>query len=51
MNSLSVKICPTSFNHGKGSKVSFHSYPEPHRVHFFKQRFGVKVQDTPWRAK
>jgi len=51
INSLGVGICPTYFNHGKGSKVSFHLCPKPHQVPFLKQRFGVEVQDTPWRAK
>jgi hypothetical protein len=41
----------TSFNHGKGSKVPFHSCPKPHQVPFFKQRLGVEVWDMPWRAK
>ncbi len=41
INSLSAGICPTSFNHGKGSKVPFHSCPKPHQVFFFKQRLSV----------
>jgi len=28
INSLGARICPTSFNHGKGSKVPFHSCPK-----------------------
>jgi hypothetical protein len=32
INSLSVGNCIISFNHGKGSKVSFHSCPKPHQV-------------------
>jgi hypothetical protein len=51
INSLSVGNCLISFNHGKGSKVSFHSCLKPHQVWFLKQRFGVDVRDTPWRAK
>jgi hypothetical protein len=50
-NSLGARICFTSFNHGKGSKVPFHSCRKPHQVLFFKQGLGVKVWDTPWRAK
>jgi hypothetical protein len=30
INYFSVGICLTSFNHGKGSKVPFHSCPKPH---------------------
>jgi hypothetical protein len=30
MNYLGGKKCFTSFNHGKGSKVPFHSCPKPH---------------------
>jgi hypothetical protein len=41
--SLNAGTCPTSFNHGKGSKVPFHSCPEPHQVPFLKQRLGVDV--------
>jgi len=51
INYLGVRICPTSFNHGKGSKIPFHSCPKPHQVPFFKQRLGVEVWVTPWRAK
>jgi len=51
INSLDVGICLTSFNHGKGSKVSFHSCPKPHQVPFLKQGFGVEVQDMPWKTK
>jgi len=51
INSFGVGICPIYFNHGKGSKVPFHSCPKPHQVPFFKQRFGVEVRDTPWKAK
>jgi len=51
INSLNPRIYPTSFNHGKGSKVPFHSCPKPHQVPFLKQGLGVEVQDTPWRAK
>jgi hypothetical protein len=51
INSFGAGLCPTSFNHGKGLKVSFHSYPKPHQVHVFKQRLGVDVHDTPWREK
>jgi len=29
INYLGAGICPTSFNHGKGSKVPFHSCPKP----------------------
>jgi len=50
-NSLGAGVCPTSFNHGKGSKVPFHSCPKPHQGPFLKQRLGVEVQDTPWKAK
>jgi hypothetical protein len=34
INSLGVGICPTSFDHGKGSKVPFHSCLKPHQVPF-----------------
>jgi hypothetical protein len=51
INYFDAKICPTSFNHGKGSKVPFHSCPNPHQVPFLKQGLGVEVRDTPWRAK
>jgi hypothetical protein len=51
INSLNARICPTSFNHGKGSKVPFHSCPKPHQVLFLKQGFGVEVRNMPWRAK
>jgi hypothetical protein len=51
INYLSVGVCPTSFNHGKGSKIPFHSCPKPHQVPFLKQGFGVEVRDMPWRAK
>jgi hypothetical protein len=37
-NSLDVGICLTSFNHGKGSKVPFHSCPKPHQVPFSQIR-------------
>ncbi len=43
INSLGARICPTSFNHGKGSKIPFHSCPKPHQVPFIKQGFGVEV--------
>jgi hypothetical protein len=46
INSFNVGICPTSFNHGKGSKVQFHSCPKPYQVRFLKQGFCM-----PWRAK
>ncbi len=36
INYLNARICPTSFNHGKGSKIPFHSCPKPHHVPFFK---------------
>jgi len=36
INYLGVRICPISFNHGKGSKVPFHSCLKPHQVLFFK---------------
>ncbi len=51
INFLGVRICPTSFNHGKGSKVPFHSCIKPHQVPSLKQGLGVDIQDTPWRAK
>jgi hypothetical protein len=51
INYLSARICPTSFNYGKGSKVPFHSCPKPHRIPFLKQGLSVEVQDTPWKAK
>jgi hypothetical protein len=51
INYLGAGICLTSFNHGKGSKVPFHSCPKPHQVLFLKQGLGVEVRDTPWRAK
>jgi hypothetical protein len=51
INYLGAGICPTSFNHGKGSKDPFYSCPKPHQVPFLKQRLGVEVQDTPWRGK
>jgi len=51
INSFSAKICPTLFNHGKGSKVPFHPCPKPHQVSFLKQGLGVEVWDMPWRAK
>jgi len=51
INSLGARICPTSFNHGKGSKGPFHSCPNPHQILFLKQGLGVEVWDTPWRAK
>jgi hypothetical protein len=44
INFLSARICPTSFNHGKGSKVPFHSFPKPYQILFFKQGLGVKDQ-------
>jgi hypothetical protein len=43
INFLGVGICSTSFNHGKGSKIPFHSCPKPHQIHFLKQRLIVKV--------
>jgi len=51
INYLGAEISLTYFNHGKGSKVPFHSYPKPHQVPFLKQGLGVEVRDTPWRAK
>jgi len=51
INYLGAGICPTSFNHGKGSKIPFHSCPKPHQVPFFKQGLRVEVWVTPWRAK
>jgi len=42
MNYLGARICPTSFNYGKGSKVPFHSYPKP-----IKSVFSNK--DLVWR--
>jgi hypothetical protein len=48
INFLGVGICPTSLNHGKGSKVPFHSCPKPHQVPFLKQRLGVEVRDMPY---
>jgi hypothetical protein len=51
INYLGARICHTSFNHGKGSKIPFHSCPKPHQIPFVKQRLGVEVQDMPWRAK
>ncbi len=36
INYLGVGIFPTSFNHGKGSKVPFHACPKPHQI-FFSQ--------------
>jgi hypothetical protein len=36
INYLGVEICPTSFNHEKGSKIPFHSCPKPHQVPFLK---------------
>jgi len=51
INYLGAGICPTSFNHGKGSKVSFHLCPKPHQVPFLKQGFGVGVWITPWKVK
>jgi hypothetical protein len=51
INYLGAGICPTSFNHGKGSKVPFHSCPKPHQVPFLKQGLGVDFRDTPWTAK
>ncbi len=47
INSLGAGIFPTSFNHGKASKVPFHSCPKPHQVPFLKQGLGVEVWDTP----
>jgi hypothetical protein len=38
INSLGARICPTSFNHGKGSKIPFHSCPKPHQVPFLKTK-------------
>jgi len=51
INYLGVGICLISFNHGKGSKIPFHSYPRPHQVPFLKQGLGVEVQNIAWRAK
>jgi hypothetical protein len=50
INSLGLKNCHTSFNHGKGSKVPFDSCPKNHQVHFLKHGLGAEVWDTPWRA-
>ncbi len=38
INYLGARICPTSFNHGKGSKVPFHSCSKPHQVLFSQTR-------------
>jgi len=38
INDLGARICPTSFNHGKGSKVPFYSCPKPHQVPFSQTR-------------
>jgi hypothetical protein len=43
INYLGARICPTSFNHGKGSKVPFHSCPKP-----TKSLFSNK--DLVWRS-
>jgi len=43
INYLGVGICLTSFNHGKGSKVPFHSCPKP-----TKSLFSNK--DLVWRS-
>jgi hypothetical protein len=43
INYLGVRICPTSFNHGKGSKVPFHSCPKPHQIPFLKQGLSLEV--------
>jgi hypothetical protein len=51
INYVGAGICPTFFNHGKGSKVPFHSCPKPHLVPFPKQKLGVEVRDTPWKGK
>jgi hypothetical protein len=51
INYLGAGICLNSFNHGKGSKVPFHSSPKPHQVPFLKQGLGVEVRDTSCRAK
>jgi len=51
INYLGAGLCPTSFNHGKGSKIPFHSCPKAHQVPFFKQGLGVEVWVTPWREK
>ncbi len=51
INSLGAGIFPTFFNHGKGSKVPFHSCLKTHQIPFLKQGLGVKVRDTPWKAK
>jgi hypothetical protein len=51
INSLGARICPTSFNHGKGFKVLFHSCPKPQQVPFLKQGLAVDVRETPWKAK
>jgi hypothetical protein len=46
INYLGARVCPTSFNHGKGSKVPFHSCPKPHQVPFLNKdlvwRFGIR---------
>jgi hypothetical protein len=51
INYFGARIWPTSFNHGEGSKVSFHSCPKPHQIPFLKQGLGVEVHDTLWRGK
>ncbi len=51
INSFGARICPSSFNYGKGSKVPFHSRPKPHQIPFLKQGLNVEVQNTSWRAK
>jgi hypothetical protein len=51
INFLGAGIHPTSFNHGKGSKVPFHSCSKPHQVPFLKQGLAVEVWDMPWKAK
>jgi hypothetical protein len=44
INSLGAGIYPPSLNHGKGSKVPFHSRPKPHQVPFSNK-------DLVWRSK
>jgi len=38
INYLGARICPISFNHGKGSKVPFHSCPKPLPSPLFQTR-------------
>ncbi len=45
INYLGAGICPTSFNHGKGFKIPFHSCPKPTKSPFSNKdlvwRFGL----------